>query len=132
ANFGRVHTAAPDRIERSLWSVTPGTKGMEDRNDFGELVFAGATAIKSAALPGKHPFQIWREEYNRKSFEIPPEWTKLTDLLPTPLSWLFHADPLEQGIRNGWQAADLNDSDWVKIRVPSFWSENETVGNIQG
>jgi hypothetical protein len=132
ANFGRVHTAAPDRIERSLWSVTPGTKGMEDRNDFGELVFAGAAAAKSAVLPGKHPFQIWREEYNRKSFEIPAEWKKLTDLLPTPLSWLFHADPLEQGIRNGWQAADLNDSDWVKIRVPSFWSENEAVGNIQG
>jgi hypothetical protein len=132
ANFTRVHVADPNRIERSLWSVTPGTKGMEDRNDFGELVFAGAAAMKSAALPEKHPFQSWREDYNRKSFEIPAEWRKLADLLPEPLTWVFHADPLEHGIKNGWQAVDLSESDWVKIRVPSFWSENEAVGNIQG
>ena len=44
-NVARVHIAAPDRIGRSLWSTTPGTKSLDDRNDFGELAFAGAAAV---------------------------------------------------------------------------------------
>ena len=132
ANFARVHAAAPDRLERSLWSTTPGTKHFDDRNDFGELAFTGPATNKSAALPGKHPLQLWRDDYNSKSFELPAAWLKLPDLMPTPLAWVFRADPLEQGAKNGWQAADFNASDWVKIRVPSFWAENEGVGNIQG
>ncbi len=131
ANFARVHVAASNRVERSLWSVSPGTKGFEDRNDLGELAFASATAIKSAAVPEKHPMQVWRDDYNRKSFVIPPAWEKLTDLLPAP-QWVFRADPLEQGLKQGWQAPTLSAGDWVPIRVPSFWAENEGVGNIQG
>ncbi len=131
ANFARVHFAASNRVERSLWSVSPGTKGFEDRNDLGELAFASATAIKSAAVPEKHPMQVWRDDYNRKSFVIPPAWEKLTDLLPAP-QWVFRADPLEQGLKQGWQAPTLSAGDWVPIRVPSFWAENEGVGNIQG
>jgi len=133
ANVGRVHVASADRIERSLWSVTPGTKSLEDRNDFGELAFAAAAGTSSNAQPDKHPLQVFREDYYRKTFEIPAEWKTLTDPLPTPLAnWVFHADPLEQGIKNGWHAADFKTDDWVPIKVPSFWAENEAVGDIQG
>ena len=133
ANVARVHLAAPDRVERSLWSVSPGTKGFEDRNDFGELAFASATAIKSAAVPEKHPLQAWRDDYNAKSFELPADWRKLPGLLPMPLAeWRFRTDPLEQGLKQGWQQAALNESDWVKMRVPSFWAENDAVGKFQG
>ena len=40
-NFGRVHVAGPDRIERSIWSATVSTKVTDDRSAFGEIVFAG-------------------------------------------------------------------------------------------
>ena len=133
ANFTRVHVAGADRVERSLWSTTAGTKSMEDRNDFGELFFANAAAGSSAALPDKTKLQTWRDEYNRASFEIPPEWKNLSDPLPTPLgNWIFRADPLEQGVQNGWQGMEINETDWVKMRVPSFWAENEAVGDFQG
>ncbi|MSU27143.1 MAG: hypothetical protein EXS27_04400, partial [Pedosphaera sp.] len=47
------------------------------------------------AVPGKHPLQTWRDDYNAKSFELPAEWRKLPDLLPAPLGeWRFHTDPL--------------------------------------
>lgn len=38
-NIGLTRVAAPDRIERSLWSAGSSTKVMDDQNDFGELVF---------------------------------------------------------------------------------------------
>ena len=134
ANFARAHVAAADRLERSLWSVTPGTKTLEDRNDFGELAFAGAATAKTVgALPEKPSLQVWRDDYNRKSFEIPAEWKKLPGVLPAPLDkWLFHTDPLEQGIKSGWHQAGLNESEWVKMSVPSFWAENAAVGDYQG
>lgn len=44
ANFARTHVPATGRLERSLWSITPGTKNFEDRNDFGELPFVGVGA----------------------------------------------------------------------------------------
>ncbi|MFT5468454.1 MAG: hypothetical protein ACI8UO_003563 [Verrucomicrobiales bacterium] len=132
-NFGRIHVAATDRIERSLWSVPAGAKGMEDQNDFGELVFADPAVAGSAALPEKHLLHVWREEYNSQTFEIPAEWKNLSDLLPTPLDqWLFHTDPLEQGIQKGWHQNELNESDWVKMTVLSFWAENATVGEFIG
>jgi len=43
-NFGRVHVAGPDRIERSIWSATPSTQSMDDRGAFGDIVFDGVIA----------------------------------------------------------------------------------------
>ncbi|MCY2990132.1 MAG: hypothetical protein NTY19_20000 [Planctomycetota bacterium] len=40
ANIGRVHVAAANRIERSLWSAPASTKAIDDRNAFGELNLA--------------------------------------------------------------------------------------------
>lgn len=134
ANFARAHVAATNRLERALWSVTPNTKSLEDRNDFGELVFAAtAQASAAAALPAKHPLQVWRDDYNAKSFELPADWKKLPDLLPAPLGeWRFRTDPLEQGVKLGWHQPALDERDWVKMTVPSFWAENAAVGSFQG
>jgi hypothetical protein len=131
ANFGRVHEAAVNQIERSLWSVQPGSKGMEDRNDLGELVFSAAE--QAAVTPVKPGLRALREELYRTSFEIPADWKNLADPLPTRLDqWLFHIDPLEQGTKAGWQQPGLDESEWVKMSVPSFWAENQAVGKFEG
>jgi hypothetical protein len=131
ANFGRVHEAALNRLERSLWSVQPGTRGMEDRNDLGELVFAAPE--QATATPVKSGPGAIREELYRTTFEIPADWKNLADPLPTRLDqWLFRIDPLEQGTKAGWQQPGLDESEWVKMSVPSFWAENQAVGKFEG
>ncbi|MFQ6131605.1 MAG: glycosyl hydrolase [Armatimonadota bacterium] len=35
--------------------------------------------------------------------------------------WLFRTDPHEVGERQGWAAADYDDSDWQTLRVPGHW-----------
>ena len=50
-NIGVTHLAAPERVARTLWSATSSTKVMDDRNDFGELVFG--VAKDAAATSGK-------------------------------------------------------------------------------
>jgi tetratricopeptide (TPR) repeat protein len=129
ANVGRVHLAGPDKFERSIWSSTPSTKDMDDKSVFGEMVFE--TGAASAAA--KNPMQAWREEYNGKSSEIPAEWKTLPNPLPTPLGpWLFRGDQIDQGLKENWFAVDANVSDWIPVKVPAFWAENEAVGNYQG
>lgn len=77
--------------------------------------------------------QVWRDDYNAKSFELPTAWKKLPNLLPAPLGeWRFHTDPLEQGVKLGWHQPALDERDWVKMTVPSFWAENAAVGSFQG
>lgn len=131
ANFGRVHEAAPGQLERSLWSVQPGTRGMEEKGDLGELVFAAPE--QSAATPVKAGPAAIREEVYRSSFEIPPGWKTLPDPLPARLGeWLFRTDALEQGTKAGWHQPGLDEREWMKMSVPSFWAENEAVGKFEG
>jgi len=98
-------------------------------------------AMRAAPLPGpgqgsapkEHPVAEWRREYNRKTSEIPPDWKKLPDPLPAPFgAWVFRADPLERGVKEGWARADVNEADWLPVRVPAFWAETEGVGDYQG
>lgn len=44
-NIGHTRVAAADRVERSLWSASSSTKVLDDRNDFGELVFESPRSI---------------------------------------------------------------------------------------
>ena len=44
-NIGHTRVAAADRVERSLWSASSSTKVLDDRNDFGELVFEAPRSI---------------------------------------------------------------------------------------
>jgi len=98
-------------------------------------------AMRSAPLPGAgqgsapkgNLLEKWRDEYNRKTSEIPPDWRKLPDPLPTPFGpWVFRTDPLERGVKDGWYRGDVNEADWLPVRVPAFWAETEAVGDHQG
>jgi hypothetical protein len=93
----------------------------------------GDEGAKDSSLSEKSPLQEWREEYYRQTFEIPEEWRGLSDLLPKPLTeWLFRADPLERGLKEGWYKEEVNESEWLRVRVPGFWAETEEVGDYQG
>lgn len=132
-NIGRVHPAASNRAERSLWSALPNTRVADDRNAFGEIAFETAAQAAAAGQPQKSPLQEWRETYYKKTFETPAEWRNLKDVLPTPPGpWLFRIDPLEQGVKEAWFGPQVKAADWLPARVPGFWAETEGVGNYQG
>ncbi|QDU29101.1 beta-D-glucuronidase [Anatilimnocola aggregata] len=137
-NFGRTHVASMERVERALWSASVGTKVLDDRNDFGELVFeaaveAGETNPMQPAKSANHALRELREQLYTTSFEIPADWKKLADTQALPAEgWLFRADPLEIGLKEAWQRAEFVTSDWLPLRVPSFWAENEAVGKYVG
>jgi hypothetical protein len=102
---------------------------MSDRTAFGKIVFETGTS----SAPAKNPLEAWRDEYNKKTGEYPAEWEKLPNMLPAPLGpWVFHTDPLDEGLKNKWFAADANTSDWVAVKVPGFWAETEDIGNYKG
>jgi len=131
-NVGRTHVAGPGRIERSAWSAAAGGGAVDDRNAFGEFVFDAAGADKRAK-PSRNPLQEWRETYYGKTFGVPAEWRKLPQPLPAPLdAWVFRTDPLERGVKQEWYGTKLSEADWLPMRVPSFWAENEEVGKYQG
>jgi hypothetical protein len=130
-NVARIHPLSPTQVESSLWSAAPNTKTLEDKTAFGEWAFdAGAG---KAAQSDKNAAQVWREQYNAKTGEFPAEWKTLPNLLPAPLGpWTFRADPIDQGVKANWFAADVNTADWVPVKVPGFWGETEAVGDFQG
>jgi len=132
-NFGRVHVAGSNRIERSIWSAAPDTRSMDERAAFGEIVFGGTSAAAGASRPEKNPLQTWRETYYSEQFAVPAEWQKLPDPMPAPLGpWVFRTDPMERGVKERWYATDLDEADWLLARVPAFWAEIEGVGDYQG
>jgi len=90
-------------------------------------------AAGQSSVPKKQALEQWRQDYNRKTSEIPPAWQKLPDPLPTPLGpWVFRTDPLEKGVKEGWHGVDIKEADWLSVRVPAFWAETEAVGDYQG
>ena len=123
----------PGRLESALWSVAPNTRDLDDRNAFGEIVFADSSGALPKAEVEKNPIQALREELYRTSFARPPAWKDVPDPLPQPLgSWQFRADPLEVGVKEQWFARELEAKGWVRVQVPSFWAENPEVGDYQG
>ncbi len=71
------HTrSTPERTDRSLWSASSSTKTLDDRNDFGELVFEAPVAAV-APPPMKHPLTALREKLYADSFESPADWKSL-------------------------------------------------------
>ncbi|WP_197442541.1 DUF4838 domain-containing protein [Lignipirellula cremea] len=128
---------AAGKPERWLWSASGSTRIVDDVNDFGEIVFTasagkGASSRKPAA-PSKLPLTELRESLYASSFELPKAWKALKDAQPLPAAdWLFRADPLEIGLREGWEKADAGTAEWLKMPVPSFWAETEAVGKYVG
>jgi hypothetical protein len=110
------------------------TEAMGNAPLLDEPVFLGDEEGKDPSLSKKPSLQEWRENYYHQTFEIPEEWKKLPDLLPKSLltEWLFRTDPLERGIEEGWHKEEVNESEWLRGRVPAFWAETEGVGDYQG
>ncbi len=129
-NFQRTNPAGAAAGETCVWSVIPGGTGIEDPRGNGELSFSGEGSPAGSA---KNPMEKWRDEYNGKMGDMPAEWKKLPNLLPTPLGpWFFRQDPTEQGIKENWFAQDATPAEWTPVKVPGFWAETEAVGNYQG
>jgi hypothetical protein len=128
-NFQRTNPAGAAAGESYVWSAIQGGTGIEDPRGNGELSFVGDGASDSA----KSPAQVWREKYNQQTSEIPPAWKNLPNLLSTPLGpWLFRADPMEQGLKDGWQQAGASEAGWIPVKVPGMWAETAAVGDCQG
>ena len=109
------------------------TKAMRNAPLTDEPVFLGEEATEVPSLSKDHTLQKWREDYYRQTFKIPKEWKKLTDILTKPFTeWFFRTDPLEQGLKEGWYKKEINESEWMMVRVPGFWAEAERVGDYQG
>ncbi len=53
------------------------------------------------------------------------------DAATFPAKWAFRLDPRAVGEKEGWSAADLDDSAWRRIAVPSWW-ERTPVGQYDG
>ncbi len=130
-NVGRSHVPAPGVIRRSMLSVNPQTKGVSDKNSFGELVFH-VPGSETAARPARNPLREWRDKYYAETFEIPADWKKLPNPLPPLKDWLFRTDPLEQGLANGWHKASSSKKEWNQATIPSFWAEIGETGKYQG
>jgi tetratricopeptide (TPR) repeat protein len=68
-NIGHTRITAGDQVERSLWSATRDTQVMDDRNDFGELVFEAAKAGEAKSdrdatlsrMKALHQDRKWKE-----------------------------------------------------------------------
>ncbi|MEI6166404.1 MAG: DUF4838 domain-containing protein [bacterium] len=128
-NFGRTHVGGSGKVERSLWSALGNTKDMDDRTVFGEISFEAEASMRVA----KHPLNVSRDEYSAIHGDIPAEWKGITNSPTISLgSWLFRADPGDQGGREGWYAPGIETADWVTVAVPAYWAETEAVGNYQG
>jgi tetratricopeptide (TPR) repeat protein len=130
-NAARSHFEGTNVVERSIWAANPDTKGVESREAFGDIVFDSGSS--SGGQAAKNPVREIREKIYAQSGEVPPEWKKLTDPVPAPLTgWLFRADMMDQGEKEKWYSASIDESIWKPMSVPSFWAENEEVGDFQG
>jgi hypothetical protein len=109
------------------------TKAMRKAPPSAEPVFIGTEDAKGDSSSKERSLKEWREDYYRQTFEIPEEWKDLPGLISEPFKeWLFRADPLERGLKEGWYNKEINELEWLKVSVPGFWAETEGVGDYQG
>ena len=114
----------------STWSVIPGGAGIEDPRSNGELSF---NSNDSSA--GNHPLKALREKSYQDTFEIPSQWKEQIAKGPTLAlkEWRFRADPTEVGTQELWfKPANFTETEWLPVKVPTFWAENDAIGNLLG
>lgn len=80
-NIGHTRGAAGDRVERSLWSASSSTKVLDDRNDFGELVFESSVDTASSdrdaillRMRSLHQDRKWKELIEEFASEDFAKW----------------------------------------------------------
>jgi hypothetical protein len=132
-NFRRTAANPKDKSLVQVWSNAEVGGDIEDPRSNGEMSFFREGG--SASSSNIHPNQIWREKYVKDTFEVPVEWRDAIAKGPSvPLTgWVFRSDGVNQGIKQEWfNPAKFVAADWVSIKVPSMWAENETVGELMG
>ncbi|TXT35396.1 MAG: hypothetical protein FD138_1374 [Planctomycetota bacterium] len=127
-NIGHTRVDAGDRIERSLWSANSSTKVMDDRNDFGELVFeaAKAGAAKSdvdatlSRMKALHQDRKWKELIELFGTEDVSSWP--ADM-PDKASEAFHLrGQIYSFLKDGVKAeADLKAAIKLAPKNPAIW-----------
>jgi Domain of unknown function (DUF4838) len=126
-NFQRTSSAGV-----STWSLIPGEAGIEDPRSNGELSF---NSEGSSASSGAHPLKVIREKSYQETFETPSSWK--VQIANGPIvaltDWRFRADPTEVGKQEEWfKPARYSETDWIPVKVPTFWAENDAIGNLLG
>jgi len=126
-NFQRTSPAGV-----STWSLIPGEAGIEDPRSNGELSF---NSEGSSASSGAHPLKVIREKSYQETFETPSPWK--VQIAKGPIvaltDWRFRADPTEVGKQEEWfKPARYSETDWIPVKVPTFWAENDAIGNLLG
>jgi len=131
-NFTR-HCVTGVTVQSAIWSAAHSSKALDDRNDFGELVFTAVATSQAPSAAKKDSLTELREGLYKSSYNLPDDWKSLPDRLPTKFtSWQFRADPLDQGLKEQWNLKAWDKSDCLTMSVPSFWAENEQVGQYVG
>ncbi|MBA9077251.1 sialate O-acetylesterase [Rufibacter quisquiliarum] len=46
-------------------------------------------------------------------------------------SWYARLNQTDEGLKNNWRSATLNDADWKTMNLPGFWADGE-LGNVNG
>ena len=134
-NFRRTQVGATDKTPVQVWSGAETGGDIEDARNNGEMIFYREGASTTGSSSNVHPNQIWREKYFKQTFDVPAEWRDAIAKGPTiPLAgWVFRADSADQGLKKEWfNPAQFTATDWVPIKVPSMWAENEAVGELVG
>ncbi|MCE9604414.1 MAG: DUF4838 domain-containing protein [Planctomycetia bacterium] len=131
-NFRRTTSTESVPGETYVWSLIPGGTPFDDPRSNGELSFSVDGGAASSAV---HPLKLIREKGYRDSFEVPDQWKARIDKGPSLVlkDWKFRADPSEIGEQEEWfKPARYSEADWIPIQVPSYWAENEAIGNLLG
>ena len=45
------------------------------------------------------------------------------DLAGLPDEWALKVDPNDVGLEEGWHSPELDDRDWMRVRVPLVWED---------
>lgn len=125
-NFQRTNPSG----ETCVWSVIPGEGVIDDPRGYGEMFFGGVAASSAATK-----LKALREKSYLDTFKIPSQWKDTIAKGPTLTltGWRFRADPSEVGDEEQWyNAARSTEAEWIPIKVPAYWDESETIGEMLG
>ena len=91
------------------WIYT-GRKSLLANIDMGVLLKAGNEKIAESAPPSEEvPFMDL--------------WDRYEPVLTLPREWRLRLDPEDAGKDGGWFAVELDDSEWQRVEVGTFWDD---------
>ena len=119
--FARWRLFRPDGLQRS------GSVTVQESNATKTLLI-GRSKSEKLYVPGTYRLQVSTIDEFSHWAETWLEFDVKAKFLDSPVSrlpenWRFHLDRKKVGESQKWYASDLNDADWVDIKVPSWWED---------